>query len=499
MTLDELVATCGSRPDDEDAHHDLARRAIAEGAEDRAGDLIRQFISRHPDDARGWQWLALLLRGADQRREAIAAMTRARELAPHDPSIAQGLARLHLEAGLPSVAAHLDAIRLKPGDTSIRLGLASARLADGDGAAAQAELGALLTANPGWIEGHRQYGQLAAQVGAENPLASVDTALERFPDSAALHEMAIAALAMGERHDEALARAELAIKRFSAVPPFSWARAVALDELQQGKAAAAAFDSLGPASTGAQAVFRIRHLLRCGELQQAGDEIDRWLGRDERHLIWPYAHLVWRATGDRRAAWLEREGELVAEVDLGMTPAELDETTTILRGLHRRAGRFLDQSVRFGSQTDGPLLARIDPPISRLRERLREAVGDYIARLPPPRPDHPLLGLRRDRRPRFCGSWSVRLTDRGFHASHHHPEGWISSAFYLVVPSGAATGSGVLEIGGSPPGLGLDLAPLRRIEPVAGRLALFPSTMWHSTAPFSTGERLTVAFDVARP
>ena len=37
------------------------------------------------------------------------------------------------------------------------------------------------------------------------------------------------------------------------------------------------------------------------------------------------------------------------------------------------------------------------------------------------------------------------------------------------------------------------------IEPKPGRLVLFPSTMWHGTEPFAAGERLTVAFDVARP
>ena len=44
--------------------------------------------------------------------------------------------------------------------------------------------------------------------------------------------------------------------------------------------------------------------------------------------------------------------------------------------------------------------------------------------------------------------------------------------------------------------LGLDLPPIRLIEPKPGRLVLFPSTMWHGTVPFAAGERLTVAFDV---
>jgi len=35
------------------------------------------------------------------------------------------------------------------------------------------------------------------------------------------------------------------------------------------------------------------------------------------------------------------------------------------------------------------------------------------------------------------------------------------------------------------------------IEPKPGRLALFPSWMWHGTRPFAEGERITVAFDVA--
>ncbi|HYD23379.1 MAG TPA: putative 2OG-Fe(II) oxygenase [Croceibacterium sp.] len=40
---------------------------------------------------------------------------------------------------------------------------------------------------------------------------------------------------------------------------------------------------------------------------------------------------------------------------------------------------------------------------------------------------------------------------------------------------------------------------MRTIEPRPGRLVLFPSAMWHGTRPFPAGERLTVAFDVARP
>jgi hypothetical protein len=102
---------------------------------------------------------------------------------------------------------------------------------------------------------------------------------------------------------------------------------------------------------------------------------------------------------------------------------------------------------------------------------------------------------------RFAGSWSVRLTGGGRHVEHVHPAGWLSSALYIAVPGGAEVGgpdAGWLTLGeGSD--LGLDLPPIRVVEPKPGRLVLFPSTMWHGTRPFAAGERLTVAFDVARP
>ena len=94
----------------------------------------------------------------------------------------------------------------------------------------------------------------------------------------------------------------------------------------------------------------------------------------------------------------------------------------------------------------------------------------------------------------------MRLTDAGFHVNHVHPAGWLSSALYIALPEAVAEGEqGWLKLGEPQAELGLGLAPFRTIEPKAGRLVLFPSTMWHGTIPFAAGERMTVAFDVARP
>jgi hypothetical protein len=158
--------------------------------------------------------------------------------------------------------------------------------------------------------------------------------------------------------------------------------------------------------------------------------------------------------------------------------------------------------VRGGTQTDGQLFPRTEPEIRDLRRAVVEVVAEHIAQLPPRDPAHPVLSPRRDARVRFTGSWSVRLTGGGRHISHIHPMGWFSSAFYLVVPPADARGpepAGWLTLGEPPAELKLDLPPLRLIEPKPGRLVLFPSLMWHGTRPFDAGERLSVAFDVARP
>ena len=105
---------------------------------------------------------------------------------------------------------------------------------------------------------------------------------------------------------------------------------------------------------------------------------------------------------------------------------------------------------------------------------------------------------------RFAGSWSVRLREKGFHTSHVHPHGWISSAFYVALPDSLgspdqANGTaGWLTLGESRE-LVPALEPVQMVEPKVGRLVLFPSTMWHGTRPFPDGERMTVAFDIAYP
>jgi hypothetical protein len=165
-------------------------------------------------------------------------------------------------------------------------------------------------------------------------------------------------------------------------------------------------------------------------------------------------------------------------------------------------GRYLNQSVRSGTQTEGHLFSRIEPEIRALRAIVRAAVANYSAALGPIPDEHPQAHASPVREVRFSGSWSVRLAGSGFHTNHVHPRGWISSALYVGLPDTIDEGDpfgGWLVLGEPPAELGLDLPPVHKIRPKAGQLVLFPSWMWHGTRPFRSGERLTVAFDVARP
>ena len=473
---------------------DEARTALATGDE---ADLVDRLEAeaRRSDDAALWQWAGLLHRSLDDHARAIEAFERAARLAPRDAGIAHGLARVRFEAGLDARDAYARALTLAPDNGEVLIGGFAARTAMGEGAAVSDDLAALLGRHPGWIAGHQQYAQLQGLLGRSDQAAvSIDAALRQFPRDPALWQ----------------ARLDLAVRReeFAAIPGLlSQAGAAAL-----GPDSSALYAAIGASETGAlekaddhfakvptdlAPLWRLRFLLRGGRLDAALPLIDRMLAGPERAETWPYAHAAWRMAGDPRADWLL--GDAIRTFDLADQLPPLDRLADRLRQLHRVSGEYLDQSVRGGTQTDGPLFSRIDPEIRAVRGVVLDAVERYRRELGPSDANHPLLGPRRDRPIRFAGSWSVRLRPGGNHSNHVHPQGWISSALYIALPQSEPDRRGWLTLGQPQASLGLGLAPLQFVEPRPGRLVLFPSWLWHGTHPFEAGERLTIAFDIAPP
>jgi hypothetical protein len=179
----------------------------------------------------------------------------------------------------------------------------------------------------------------------------------------------------------------------------------------------------------------------------------------------------------------------------------LENLRATLEPMHQAGREPLQQSLRSGSQTPGKLFGRDLPAIRDARDALRRAVEGWIATLPDD-PSHPFLS-RKAPSVRFSGSWSVRLWSSGRHVNHIHPEGWMSSAFYVALPPSLGTTqrdgrqAGYIQFGQPPDELELDLPPRRVVQPKPGRLALFPSYFWHGTVPFEDdAPRLTIAFDM---
>jgi tetratricopeptide (TPR) repeat protein len=486
---------------DANALAELAGKALEEGEEDRALPLIERGAAQSRS-ALLWQWKALLERALDEHELALRSFEEAARRAPTDVSIAHGHARTAMEAGLDARPLYERALALAPRDGQVLVGLAAARAAMGESDRAIADLQATLAAAPAWLYGHEQLAQLIATQGrASEATSSLETALERFPTAQPLWETLLnVQLRRGayETLADIVARAK-AVGVTS--PELAIYEGIHSAELNPQAKPPQLFGELPEHVDRALGKWRVRHLLRVGEIAEAVELIDREFERDQTAELWAYAATAWRLAGDPRGEWLEGDEGLIEVIDLTENLPPLETVAETLRRLHVAKGEYLDQSVRGGTQTDGPLLSRIDPVIRQLRAAIVGAIERYRDRLLPVDEAHPSLRQRRDRQIRFSGSWSVRLRSGGHHANHVHPLGWISSALYIALPDEVPGEShaGWLALGEPPPELKTGLPPTTYIQPRPGHLVLFPSWMWHGTIPFPAGERLTVAFDVAQP
>ena len=501
MSFGAALDAALKRPDDQDALAELAEAALREGEEEQAIPLLARSLAQNPE-ARLFQWKGLLERSIDEHEAALKSFDQAACLDPTNARIAHGRARVALEAGVPAEALFEQALKLAPSDGSAFLGLVAARLVAGHGERAETELEGVLARSPLWVEGHMQLAQLRSMLGKrELAGSSLDGELQR--DSSltvlwrALFDLEVRSDSF-DALDASIERAKSAHVADSETLPY---RAIAAAELQRTAEADRLFAENDLASGPALAVWKVRHLLRSGRPEQTLSIIDGELAGPGAAHMWPYAALAWRMLGDPRWNWLFARSDLIRSFDLTGRLPPPDRLAEVLRTIHSAKGEYLDQSVRGGTQTDGPLFCRVEPEIRALRSAIVDAVECYVAELPAPDAEHPLLSQRRDRRVRFAGSWSVWLREKGFHTSHVHPQGWLSSALYVDLPPDSADepNAGWLQLGQPKPELGLKLDPLQLIKPELARLILFPSWMWHGTLPFPAGERLTVAFDVSVP
>lgn len=481
------------RPDYRDAAFNKALLLSAMGEAKGALALLDRLAAAQPGDARAQSARGAALRQLGRHGEAAAAYDAALLAQPGLASALKGRAQLALERGEKDASArYRKAVAADPADLGALHGFVEALEAEGSEEGV-AILQQVLWSRPDWIAGHELLARMQAERGDADCTRRMRDAAARDPGNHALAVALARTLAAADRWDEALAALPHADD-----PGITLMRASFLSESGDPSAALALIGERSLASP-ESAIPEARAHFRLGDPQAAARVLERAVTADPAAVAaWGLLELAWRMLDDPRAHWLSGQPGLFGTQDLGLADTMLAELRTTLAQLHRTRAHPIGQSLRGGTQTRGALLLRTEPILGELRDALAKAIAGYVAGLPPADVTHPLL-RHRDRMLAIGGSWSVRLTGSGFHVNHIHPEGVLSSAFYVVLPNSIADNTdraGWLELGRPPGELGLALEPLAVIEPRVGRLALFPSYLFHGTRPFPDGERLTVAFDV---
>ncbi|PKB13478.1 putative 2-oxoglutarate-Fe(II)-dependent oxygenase superfamily protein [Novosphingobium kunmingense] len=421
---------------------------------------------------------------------------------PNDAALAFGLAQTRYELGHDAADLFARAESLVPNHPDIVRNHALALISEGRQAEARDLLESRLARHPDWLDGHKALATLNWTSGDKTGFTDhLAAACRAMPHAQPLWMAWFGNLAQARAWLAAEQVLDEAERHLGALPAIEVSRLFVAVESEAADAQAR-IDSTAQYRGDIASLCRIRHALRRGEPHRAEAEALPLTSGASAALYWPYLSLAWRLLNDPRAQWLDRPDELIRTFDCGWSTEELENLARTLRALHTAQEPYIEQSVRGGTQTDRSVLLRHEPALQDIKARLLDLMRDYIGSLPPHDPGHPLLSAPRAGRLPITGSWSVRLASQGYNVPHTHAMGWLSTAFYVALPDPERMGqppAGHIAFGAPPVELGLDLEPYRTIAPLAGRLAVFPSTMWHGTVPFDEGERLVIAFDIGKP
>jgi Tfp pilus assembly protein PilF len=493
-------------PNSRSARLALARLLNETGGAEQARQETQILVSRNPRDAEAWSVLGAAQRALGDLEHAEASYRHALTLQPQYAVARHNLGALlcQMQKAEESLLELQKAAELGVSGRELQFNLARALLELGRLDEAEAALIEALRAAPEDLDSHVLLAKLRFMRGDADFLRQLRAAARRS-------NRPQLCLALGDllRRSGSLAEAETELRAFTAAqgwtPQAGSSLAVLLQEqgrLTEARSEARAAHDVQPDDPDL-AENLIAVLLQMGEHAESWPLILQQRQRfplDQRWLA--YEATAARLAGNSRYHELYDYERFVRQFELapgdGWQSIEAlhKELIPKLVTRHRFARHPLDQSLRFGSQTSRSLLADQDPVIRDIVRAFDSPIAQYRGALGQDAA-HPYLA-RNSGRSRLTGCWSVRLLRGGYHVNHVHPQGWISSAYYVELPAETAdteSRSGWIKFGEPRmpvPGAG----PAYFIQPRAGRLVLFPSYMWHGTTPIHTDEpRLTIAFD----
>ncbi|HET6628257.1 MAG TPA: tetratricopeptide repeat protein [Woeseiaceae bacterium] len=482
----------------------LLNRVAEHGA---AESEARWLVDRDANDAEAWSALAAACRGLGEPARAASAYRQALRIRPHYGVARHNLAALLAEGGRSEEAlAAVDAAAAcgidGPGIDFTRAGILMSLYRFDE---AEQVLVTSIAGAPRVLATQRLLARLRFMQGADAFERDFSSAVERFPDDRGLRIGYAQLLRGAGRPGEAAAALERGLQRDGTDPRLLAEQAAVRQESGDFAGALRSAETairLAPGNPGLEEM-RVDALVALGRAAEALPAIERLRRRNPANQ-WYIAleATAARLLGDPRYRRLYdydrfvRCYELAAPAGWPGIGAFQQELARVLRDRHRFRAQPLDQSIRSGTQTPRSLLGDPAPVIRAFLEALTGPLEEYRCAIGAAA-DHPFTA-RNTGPARLSGCWSVLLQRGGHHVNHVHPEGWISSAYYVEVPAGAAdeqARAGWLKLG--EPRFAVPGAPAERyVQPVPGRLVLFPSYMWHGTTPLTSGEgRLAVAFD----
>ncbi|HVR81111.1 MAG TPA: tetratricopeptide repeat protein [Luteimonas sp.] len=515
--LAALQRAVDTAPDHAKAWSELGVTALAAGHHQQALVALKRAVELQPGLVLAWHALGNASRATGDLDAAQAAFRTVIALAPEHRSAAINLGSVLRLSGRPDEAIACFEQIGKSGYDGPELAdsLVGALLDDGRLDEAVQLARQVARQYPDFVPGLVTLANLLWEYGPalapdDNPFDMFRAAIQHQPHNHALRAAFVQFLLSARSPEEALGQIRI-LRTHADEPVLVSMEANALEILGRTEQAGALYAQLHrawgrgvPAFVNAYA----RHLLRAGKWDAAAQLAAEATRADPGNQeAWAYLATAWRLLDDPREGWLCDYDRLIAMVEIeppaGFTDQSnfLEALKSTLNRMHQARREPIQQSLRGGSQTPGRLFGRRDPVLVAAQSSLLRGVESWLATLPTD-DRHPFL-MRKTRSVRIGGSWSVQLWSSGNHVNHIHPEGWMSSAFYVSLPpsvgSPSATGSqaGHIQFGQPPFELDLGLAPRRVIRPEAGKLALFPSYMWHGTVPFEDEQpRITVAFDM---
>jgi tetratricopeptide (TPR) repeat protein len=495
------------QPDYRDALTNCGLAFLAAGKAVEAREALEQVVAAEPGNAKSWSALGRALRAVHRLGDAISAFQTSLAIRPNDIATSHNLAvALRLSGDAPAALDLLERCAAANGSAEIRYNLGHCYYDLGRLEDAAAAYEAAIAIRPDYRDAHDSLNRLYWQTGNPRYLASYAAALRDDPGQAGLLGDLAHRLNLGGRLDDTINLLQDSLRTGVESQAIHHRLGQALWAQGRRDDALSHFDRAieidGECSE--YRLERVGSLIVLERYAEALEGLEPVMERrpyDQQALA--FQGLAWRFLGDPRAGRLNDYDRFVQcfalQPPAGWGDAEHFNArlAQALARLHNTSNHPLEQTLRGGTQTMGELFDKDEPEIAVVRQMIEGAVRAYIDALPDD-PGHIFLA-RKSAAFRFSGSWSVRLRSQGFHLNHLHSEGWISSCYYVSLPTAVQRDrEGWITFGETNLGLGSRERIAKAVRPEVGKLVLFPSYLYHGTIPFEDDGafRTTIAFDV---